>query len=145
MIDYKLTKFCKIVAIGGGHGLSQVLRSLSFLGSNLSGIVTTSDNGGSSGKLRKINKNIAWGDIRNCLSHLVSKENGDDFLNYRFKGQGGIAGHSLGNLIFNAMEQLGSTPLNAVNQIRNILSITHVIYVPSNNKYNYQSLRKFFS
>ena len=57
-----------IVAIGGGHGLGRVLSALSFMKERLTGIVTTTDNGGSTGRIRQEQGGIAWGDLRNCLT-----------------------------------------------------------------------------
>ena len=54
----------RVVALGGGHGLGRVLSSLSSLGSRLTGIVTTTDNGGSTGRIRRSEGGIAWGDIQ---------------------------------------------------------------------------------
>ena len=57
-----------IVCIGGGHGLGRLLSSLVAPGVKLTGIVTTTDNGGSTGRLRQAEDTIAWGDLRHCLS-----------------------------------------------------------------------------
>ena len=62
----------RVVALGGGHGLGRVLSSLSPLGSRLTGIVTTTDNGGSTGRIRRSEGGIAWGDMRNCLNQLIT-------------------------------------------------------------------------
>ncbi len=89
-----------VVAIGGGHGLGRVLSTLSFLGDQLTGIVTTTDNGGSTGRLRKRSSTIAWGDLRNCLTELVDDDSiGSQLFNFRFDGQDELGGHNLGNLI----------------------------------------------
>lgn len=61
----------RVVALGGGHGLGRVMSSLSSLGSRLTGIVTTTDNGGSTGRIRRAEGGIAWGDMRNCLNQLI--------------------------------------------------------------------------
>ncbi|MGB0893510.1 MAG: gluconeogenesis factor YvcK family protein [Parashewanella sp.] len=125
----KLPSNCAVVAIGGGHGLGQVLKSLSYLDSNLSAIVATSDNGGSSGKLRQINNNIAWGDIRNCLSQLTAEDSlTNELLEFRFKGSTGLGGHSIGNLLLNALEHLGKEPLEALELLRSMLGIKANIY-----------------
>ena len=60
-----------IVAIGGGHGLGRVLSALSFMKERLTGIVTTTDNGGSTGRIRQEQGGIAWGDLRNCLNQII--------------------------------------------------------------------------
>ena len=128
MSDKLLSPNHKIVAIGGGHGLSQVLKAFSYLESNLSAIVTTSDNGGSSGRLRKINNNIAWGDIRHCLTSLIDDELALQILNFRFKGSVELGGHNLGNIIFTALEQMGNSPLNAIAYIKQLLDIKANIF-----------------
>lgn len=63
----------RVVALGGGHGLGRVMSSLSSLGSRLTGIVTTTDNGGSTGRIRRSEGGIAWGDMRNCINQLIAE------------------------------------------------------------------------
>lgn len=119
-----LNQFERVVAIGGGHGLGRVLSSLDFLGSRLTGIVATTDNGGSTGRLRAEQDCIAWGDLRNCLSHLANRPSvGSQLFEYRFQGETELSGHNLGNLILLALDQLCVRPLEAVNLIRNLLKI----------------------
>ena len=62
----------KIVAIGGGHGLGRILAALKEFGSNATGIVATTDNGGSTGRIRNCQGGIAWGDTRNCINQLIT-------------------------------------------------------------------------
>lgn len=64
MRNRTLADLDRVVALGGGHGLGRVLSSLSSLGSRLTGIVTTTDNGGSTGRIRRSEGGIAWGDMR---------------------------------------------------------------------------------
>lgn len=127
MQHQRLDQFQRVVAIGGGHGLGRVLSTLEFLGSRLTGIVTTTDNGGSTGRLRAQQDCIAWGDLRNCLSHLASRPSiGAQLFEHRFQGQqtqNELAGHNLGNLMLLALDQLCVRPLEAVNLIRNLLQI----------------------
>lgn len=125
----KLNQFNHIVAIGGGHGLGRVLSALSFLGPKLTGIVATTDNGGSTGRLRQQQDCIAWGDLRNCLSQLSNHPSvGSLLFDYRFTGDNELSGHNLGNLILLALDQLCVRPLEAVNLIRQLLNIeTNVI------------------
>jgi len=85
-----------IVVIGGGTGTSVVLEGLKKYPVNLSAIITTADDGSSSGKLRREFDIIPPGDVRQCLVALASKDFG--YLNDRFK-QGSLAGHTLGNLM----------------------------------------------
>ncbi|STI76926.1 transferase with NAD(P)-binding Rossmann-fold domain; UPF0052 family [Escherichia coli] len=73
MRNRTLADLDRVVALGGGHGLGRVLSSLSSLGSRLTGIVTTTDNGGSTGRIRRSEGGIAWGDMRNCLNQLITE------------------------------------------------------------------------
>ncbi|MBL0710229.1 MAG: uridine diphosphate-N-acetylglucosamine-binding protein YvcK [Colwellia sp.] len=117
-------KELNIVAIGGGHGLGRVLSTLSFMGTKLTGIVTTTDNGGSTGKLRKRNSSIAWGDLRNCLTELVDSNSiGSQLFNFRFDGNDELGGHNLGNLILYSLGQIQSRPLDSIKLVRRILRV----------------------
>jgi len=99
----------RIVAIGGGTGLSTLLRGLKEHTSNLTAIVTVADDGGSSGVLREELGIPAVGDIRNCIVALADAEPlMSEVLQYRFPGSesggaNGLAGHALGNLLIAAM------------------------------------------
>ncbi|MGL5284517.1 MAG: 2-phospho-L-lactate transferase CofD family protein, partial [Aeromonas sp.] len=107
MPTHRLETLQKVVALGGGHGMGRVLSALSFLGPRLTGIVTTTDNGGSTGRLRKNQDCIAWGDLRNCLNQLVTQPStGSMLFEDRFGGQGELAGHNLGNLMLLALDNL---------------------------------------
>ena len=94
----------RIVAIGGGTGLSTLLRGLKIHTSNLVAIVTMADDGGSSGRLRESLGLLPPGDLRNCLAALSDDE---DLLTrlfqYRFREGGGLEGHSFGNLFIAAL------------------------------------------
>jgi uncharacterized cofD-like protein len=117
-------KKLNVVAIGGGHGLGRVLSTLSFLGNQLTGIVATTDNGGSTGRLRKRSSSIAWGDLRNCLTQLVDKDSiGSQLFNFRFDGQDELGGHNLGNLILYGLGQVQSRPLDSIKLVRRILRV----------------------
>jgi uncharacterized cofD-like protein len=96
------------VAIGGGTGLPQVLRSLVELGFETSAIVTMADDGGSTGVLRRQLGILPPGDVRNCLAALASDEEGilARVFQYRFANGEGLAGHALGNLILAALADL---------------------------------------
>lgn len=114
----------RVVALGGGHGLGRVMSSLSFLGSRLTGIVTTTDNGGSTGRIRRSEGGIAWGDMRNCINQLITEPSvASAMFEYRFSGNGELAGHNLGNLILKALDHLSVRPLEAINIIRNLLKV----------------------
>ncbi|WP_371378852.1 uridine diphosphate-N-acetylglucosamine-binding protein YvcK [Thalassotalea aquiviva] len=117
-------KQSKVVAIGGGHGLGRILSTLSFLGDQLTGIVATTDNGGSTGKLRKRSSSIAWGDLRNCLTQLVEEDSvGSKLLNFRFDDTDELAGHNLGNLILYALNEIHSKPMQSISLIRQMLRV----------------------
>ncbi|MCL1144486.1 uridine diphosphate-N-acetylglucosamine-binding protein YvcK [Shewanella marinintestina] len=119
-----LNQYNHVVAIGGGHGLGRVLSALSFLGPKLTGIVATTDNGGSTGRLRAEQDCIAWGDLRNCLSQLARRPSvGSLMFEYRFGGENELTGHNLGNLMLMALDELCVRPLDAVNLVRNFLNI----------------------
>lgn len=114
----------RVVALGGGHGLGRVMSSLSSLGSRLTGIVTTTDNGGSTGRIRRAEGGIAWGDMRNCINQLSAGPSvASAMFEYRFSGNGELSGHNLGNLMLKALDHLSVRPLEAINLIRNFLKI----------------------
>lgn len=113
-----------VVAIGGGHGLGRVLSTFSFLGNQLTGIVATTDNGGSTGRLRKRSSSIAWGDLRNCLTQLVDKDSiGSQLFDFRFNGEDELGGHNLGNLILYSLGQIQTRPIESINLVRRILRV----------------------
>ncbi len=97
----------KIVALGGGTGLSTLLRGLKQHSSNITAIVTVTDDGGSSGRLVSEMGIIPPGDIRNCLVALADAERlMTDLFQHRFaKGAGSLSGHSLGNLLIAGLVQ----------------------------------------
>lgn len=95
----------RIVAIGGGTGLSTLLRGLKQHTSNITAIVCVSDDGGSSGKLIRDKAMIPPGDIRNCLVALADAEKSmTDLFQHRFKDDSGaLSGHAMGNLLIAAL------------------------------------------
>ena len=129
MRNRTLADLDRVVALGGGHGLGRVLSSLSSLGSRLTGIVTTTDNGGSTGRIRRSEGGIAWGDMRNCLNQLITEPSvASAMFEYRFGGNGELSGHNLGNLMLKALDHLSVRPLEAINLIRNLLKVdAHLI------------------
>ncbi|EKS7813141.1 uridine diphosphate-N-acetylglucosamine-binding protein YvcK [Edwardsiella piscicida] len=113
-----------VVALGGGHGLGRVMSALCPLGPRLTGIVTTTDNGGSTGRIRRAEGGIAWGDLRNCLNQLITEPSvASAMFEYRFNGSGELAGHNLGNLMLKALDHLSVRPLEAINLIRSLLKV----------------------
>ncbi len=115
----------RLVAIGGGTGLSTLLRGLKErVGreiEDLSAIVTVADSGGSTGKLRKLYNVPAPGDIRNCIVALSeSEEIIGELFQFRFKG-GELEGHALGNLFLVALTEITGSFMQAVNIASQIL------------------------
>jgi uncharacterized cofD-like protein len=97
----------RIVAIGGGTGLSILLRGLKQRTENVTAIVTTTDDGGSSGILRETLGIIPPGDARQCLIALSESEPlMEQLLSYRFSYGVGLEGHSLGNLLLAALNDI---------------------------------------
>ncbi|MCG8710491.1 uridine diphosphate-N-acetylglucosamine-binding protein YvcK [Brenneria sp. 4F2] len=124
MFTRTLADLDRVVALGGGHGLGRVMSSLSALGPRLTGIVTTTDNGGSTGRIRRAEGGIAWGDTRNCLNQMITTPSAASAMfEYRFSGSGELAGHNLGNLMLKALDNLSVRPLEAINLLRDLLKV----------------------
>lgn len=124
MQNRTLSTLNSVVALGGGHGLGRVMSCLTDLGSQLTGIVTTTDNGGSTGRIRRAEGGIAWGDMRNCLNQMITEPSiASTMFEYRFTGNGELAGHNLGNLMLKALDNMSIRPLEAINLIRNMLKV----------------------
>ncbi len=114
----------KIVAIGGGTGLSTMLRGLKKYTRNLTAIVTVADNGGGSGMLRQDLGMPPPGDIRHCMESLANTEPiMEKLLTYRFT-EGVLAGQSFGNLILAALNGVTGSFEEAVTQMSHVLAIT---------------------
>ncbi|MGO2497708.1 MAG: uridine diphosphate-N-acetylglucosamine-binding protein YvcK [Vibrio litoralis] len=114
----------KVVAIGGGHGLGRMLAALKDFGANATGIVATTDNGGSTGRIRQCQGGIAWGDTRNCINQLITEPNISSMMfEYRFRGAGELNGHNLGNLMLTALDNLSIRPLDAIHLICDMLKV----------------------
>lgn len=114
----------KIVAIGGGHGLGRILAALKEFAGNVTGIVTTTDNGGSTGRIRLCQGSIAWGDTRNCINQLITEPSVESMMfEYRFRGSGDLDGHNLGNLMLTALDNLSVRPMEAIKLVSNILKV----------------------
>ncbi len=119
-----LDKLDHVVAIGGGHGLGRVLSSLNHFEDRLTGIVTTTDNGGSTGRLRETENCIAWGDLRNCIHQLITQPTIASLMfEYRFSGDNELAQHNLGNLMLLALDKMSVRPLDAIKLIREMLHV----------------------
>ena len=124
----------KIVAIGGGTGLSTMLRGLKRHTNNLTAIVTVADDGGGSGVLRQELGMPPPGDVRNCLEALANVEPlMAELLHYRFT-EGSLKGQSFGNLFLAALNGISSSFDQAVSRMGQVLAITgRVIPVTTSN------------
>lgn len=120
----KLGRGPAITVIGGGTGLSTLLRGMKYITSNCNAVVTVADDGGSSGRLRKEMGIIPPGDLRNCLVALADREPlMERIMQFRFNDGSPLAGHNFGNLFIAAMaEAEGSMEagLAATSQILNV-------------------------
>lgn len=117
-----------IVAIGGGTGLSVLLRGLKTVTENLTAIVTVADDGGGSGVLREDLGMLPPGDIRNCILALANKEPAlQELFDYRFD-EGRLAGQSFGNLMIAAMLGISGSFEEAVRRVSDIFAITGNVY-----------------
>ncbi len=124
LIEMRLTRGYKIVAVGGGTGLSTLLRGLKRYTSNLTAIVTVTDDGGSSGRLQKELGILPPGDIRNCLVALADNETlVTDLFRYRFETGDGLSGHSFGNLFLAAMTAVTGNFDQAIRESSRVLNI----------------------
>ncbi len=124
----------KITAIGGGTGLSTMLRGLKRHTNNLTAIVTVADDGGGSGVLRQELGMLPPGDVRNCLEALANVEPlMAELLHYRFT-EGSLKGQSFGNLFLAALDGISGSFDQAVSRMGQVLAITgRVIPVTTSN------------
>lgn len=121
----------RIVTIGGGHGLSALLRGLKDYTRNLVAVVTVADDGGSSGRIRESLGILPPGDIRNCLAALSDDEALlTQLFQYRFSGEPGLNGHSFGNLFISALSDITGSFEEAVSESGRVLSV-HGRVLPS--------------
>ncbi len=120
----RLNRGPKIVAIGGGTGLSTLLRGLKTYSANITAIVTVADDGGSSGRLRREIGVLPPGDIRNCLAALASEEKLlTELFQYRFQAGDGLTGHSFGNLFLTAMSEITGDLEQAIAASSDVLAV----------------------
>lgn len=120
----KLNRGPRIVAIGGGTGLSMLLKGIKNITNNITAVVTVGDDGGSSGRLREEMGILPPGDIRNCIAALADDEDlVTKLFQYRFKNGEGLEGHSFGNLFLTALVSITGDMVRAVKESSNVLSI----------------------
>jgi uncharacterized cofD-like protein len=118
----------KVVAFGGGHGLSASLMALRQVTTNLTAVVTVADDGGSSGVIRTELEALPPGDLRMALTSLA----GDDELSqlwaqvcqHRFGGAATLAGHPVGNLLLTGLSEVTSDPVAALDLVGRLLGVT---------------------
>jgi len=114
----------RIVVMGGGTGLSVMLRGLKEKPLDITAIVTVADDGGSSGILRSELQMPPPGDIRNVLTALADVEPSlSEMLKYRFKSGSGLAGHSLGNLLLAAMTDITGDFVAGIRELSRVLAV----------------------
>jgi len=122
-----LAKGPRIVAIGGGTGLSTILRGLKEVSSNVTAVVNVADDGGSSGKLRAEFGIAPMGDIRNCIAALADSESAmTHLLQYRFPSETdavGVGGHALGNLLIAALTDITGDFEEGVRESNRVLAV----------------------
>lgn len=124
----KLNKGPHIVAIGGGTGLSMLLKGIKRFTNNITAVVTVGDDGGSSGRLREELGVLPPGDIRNCLAALADDEDlVTQLFQYRFQNGEGLEGHSFGNLFLTALCSITGDMFSAIKESANVLSIRGVV------------------
>ena len=130
----------RILSIGGGTGLSTLLRGLKNGPAAISVIVTVTDDGGSSGRLREDLGVMPPGDIRNCMIALSEDENlMSQLFRFRFEGKGELHNHSFGNLFLSAMAGVTRDFAEAVRLTSEVLAIKGVIYPATNSNVTLQA------
>lgn len=114
----------RIVVIGGGTGLAVLLKGLKKYTSQLTAVVTVTDDGGSSGRLRAELGVLPPGDIRNCLVALAETETlMDKVFQHRFIEEGSLKGHNLGNLLLVAMSEITGDFVSAIREVSRVLAV----------------------
>ncbi|MCH5210234.1 MAG: YvcK family protein [Oscillospiraceae bacterium] len=122
----------RVVAIGGGTGLSTMLKGLKLHTHNITAVVTVADDGGSSGMLRSDLGMLAPGDIRNCVSALAEVDPVmGELLNFRFNS-GQLKGHSLGNLFLAALNETSQSFDEAVKKFSRLAGVVGTVYPVTN-------------
>ena len=120
----KLSRGPKIVAVGGGTGLSMLLSGIKNITNNITAIVSVGDDGGSSGRLRESLGILPPGDIRHCMTALADDEDlVTKLFKYRFDNGEGLEGHSFGNLFLTAMCEITGDMASAVKASANVISM----------------------
>ena len=117
----------KVVALGGGHGLSATLSALRQLTTNITAIVTVADNGGSSGRLREEFPILPPGDLRMALAALCADDEWGrtwaNIMQHRFESQGPLNGHSMGNLLLASLWNENEDPVFGLDRVGQLLKV----------------------
>jgi uncharacterized cofD-like protein len=135
LVQRRLGSGLRVVAIGGGTGLSSLLRGLKRHSTNLTAVVVVSDDGGSSGRLSKEMPGLSLppGDIRACIAALADEEPlMTQLLQYRFdESAPDLSGHSLGNLLIAALEEITGDFQEAIRETARVLAIRGSVMPPT--------------
>lgn len=118
----------KIVLLGGGTGTSTVLKGLKYFPADITAIITVSDNGRSTGRLRKEFSTPAVGDIRHVLSNLSTLPDPiKDIMEYRMNTYSELNGHSMGNLILTTLYQKTGSLKTSIEYLSKLLQVEHTV------------------
>lgn len=122
----------KVVVIGGGTGTYQVLTGLKKYPFNLSAVISMSDSGGSTGRLRRELGILPPGDVRRAILALAdlpfAEKTLENVFDFRFKGKGSLAGHSVGNILLAALTQITGSMDKAIQEAARILNVSGNVY-----------------
>jgi len=118
----------KIVIFGGGSGLSQLLKGIKLFPVDITAIITVSDNGRSTGKLRKEFNTPAVGDIRKVITHLSGTDDAiKEMMGYRFNTSSDLNGHAVGNLILTSMLEITGSLKESIACLSKLLDVKHKV------------------
>lgn len=118
----------RLVALGGGHGLSATLQAGRRVADHVTAVVTVADDGGSSGRLRREFDILPPGDLRMALCALAGEADEHqqltELFQHRYGGTGALAGHAVGNLVFAGLWELRGDPIEALDAVGSLLGVT---------------------
>ena len=118
----------KVVVFGGGTGISYLLRGLKDFPIDITAVITVSDNGRSTGKLRKEFHTPAVGDIRQVITNLSSIDDSiKKMMSYRFKTSSDLNGHAVGNLILTSMLEITGSLQESIKSLSKLLDVKHTV------------------
>lgn len=118
----------KVVVLGGGTGMSYLLKGLKEFPVDITAIITVSDNGRSTGKLRKEFNTPAVGDIRKVITHLSGTDDAiKEMMSYRFKTSSDLNGHAVGNLILTSMLEITGSLKESIACLSKLLDVKHKV------------------